>query len=118
MNIADTISIYAGGPGSGCHGPNCGRIGESADEKSHSGLLHNLVTKHGFQLDSNNGKEATYSKKTDKGEHQFRMKAVGASTFGHSPIKWTYTPAKGDAASGRGPARKSIEDQFRLKGAI
>jgi hypothetical protein len=25
MNLADTISLYAGGPGSGCRGPNCGR---------------------------------------------------------------------------------------------
>ena len=114
MNLAATISVYSGGSGSGCQGLNCGRVGESADEKAHSGLLHNLVTKHGFQLDSNDGKEAVYS----KGAHQFRMKAVGTSTFGSSPIKWAYTPAQGDAASGRGPARKNIEDQFRLKGAI
>lgn len=25
MNLADTLSIYGGGPGSGCQGPNCGR---------------------------------------------------------------------------------------------
>ena len=25
MNLATTVSIYAGGPGSGCHGENCGR---------------------------------------------------------------------------------------------
>ena len=25
MNLAATLSMYAGGPGSGCQGPNCGR---------------------------------------------------------------------------------------------
>lgn len=25
MNLASSIALYAGGPGSGCHGPNCGR---------------------------------------------------------------------------------------------
>lgn len=25
MNLAQSIELYAGGPGSGCHGPNCGR---------------------------------------------------------------------------------------------
>lgn len=25
MRLAETIDLYAGGPGSGCHGPNCGR---------------------------------------------------------------------------------------------
>lgn len=25
MNLKDTIDLYAGGPGSGCNGPNCGR---------------------------------------------------------------------------------------------
>jgi hypothetical protein len=25
MNLASTLSIYGGGPGSGCEGPNCGR---------------------------------------------------------------------------------------------
>jgi hypothetical protein len=25
MRLAETISVYAGGPGSGCQGPNCGR---------------------------------------------------------------------------------------------
>ena len=25
MNLKETLELYAGGPGSGCHGPNCGR---------------------------------------------------------------------------------------------
>lgn len=25
MNLTETISMYAGGPGSGCRGPNCGK---------------------------------------------------------------------------------------------
>lgn len=29
MNLAVTISLFGGGPGSGCHGPNCGRPGGS-----------------------------------------------------------------------------------------
>lgn len=27
MNLSQTISVYSGGQGSGCHGPNCGRKG-------------------------------------------------------------------------------------------
>lgn len=27
MRLASTISLHAGGQGSGCHGPNCGRSG-------------------------------------------------------------------------------------------
>src|ERR1039457_3478906 len=30
MNLATSISIYAGGPGSGCTGPNCGRPAKKA----------------------------------------------------------------------------------------
>ena len=44
MNLALSISIYAGGPGSGCTGPNCGRpaggrvpdvVIEAKDRKGH-----------------------------------------------------------------------------------
>lgn len=34
MNLAATIEIYSGGPGSGCQGPNCGR----PSEQSHGAL--------------------------------------------------------------------------------
>ncbi len=34
MNLSTTIEIYAGGPGSGCKGPNCGR----PKEQSHGAL--------------------------------------------------------------------------------
>lgn len=36
MNLAATISIYSGGPGSGCTGPNCGRRKlDEQKEKAH-----------------------------------------------------------------------------------
>ena len=44
MNLSSTVSIYGGGVGSGCHGPNCGRpsIGlkkiSSTDRKSLAAL--------------------------------------------------------------------------------
>ena len=31
MNLVETIDVYAGGVGSGCHGPNCGRPISSGD---------------------------------------------------------------------------------------
>lgn len=33
MKLADTIKVYAGGPGSGCHGENCGRPSSHTDVK-------------------------------------------------------------------------------------
>lgn len=35
MNIQTAIDLYAGGPGSGCHGPNCGRPRKNFDEGDH-----------------------------------------------------------------------------------
>jgi ribosomal protein S18 acetylase RimI-like enzyme len=32
MNLFNTISLYAGGPGSGCRGPNCGRHRTAVDQ--------------------------------------------------------------------------------------
>lgn len=32
MQLLETVTIFAGGPGSGCHGPNCGRPREHFEE--------------------------------------------------------------------------------------
>jgi hypothetical protein len=35
MNLATTLTIYGGGPGSGCRGPNCGRPSIGGKEQAH-----------------------------------------------------------------------------------
>jgi hypothetical protein len=48
MNLESTISIYSGGPGSGCTGPNCGR---RPSQLLHGTTLTNAVkiAKRGFK---------------------------------------------------------------------
>lgn len=38
MNLQSTIELFAGGPGSGCKGPNCGRPSTGGSLISRSGL--------------------------------------------------------------------------------
>ena len=45
MNLSCTISIYGGGPGSGCKGPNCGRKRQD-DSKGHD--IDEVLKHHDF----------------------------------------------------------------------
>jgi hypothetical protein len=61
MNLLDTLEVYAGGPGSGCQGPNCGRPGhkewrELMDE-------HNRIKGHRLR-------------KGDQEDRQYRMQRI------------------------------------------
>lgn len=48
MNLATTIEIYAGGPGSGCAGPNCGR--KPAGEIKELLKEHDAIKGHPLRL--------------------------------------------------------------------
>ena len=48
MNLLETIEIHAGGPGSGCQGPNCGRKHSQA-EMVKRGWAHSQTDRPGDQ---------------------------------------------------------------------
>jgi hypothetical protein len=53
MNLAATIALSCGGPGSGCVGPNCGRKGQGDKEKDLKEVMefHDFIKHHPFRGD-------------------------------------------------------------------
>lgn len=68
MNLASTIEIYGGGPGSGCQGPNCGRP-EGSVPKEVTDYVNGHAT--AFQRSVELIKQALLG---ESGQLQFRMK--------------------------------------------
>jgi hypothetical protein len=56
MNLATTLVVYAGGEGSGCHGPNCGR--KPTEGWKDLMVEHNAIKNHPFREGGND--ERTY----------------------------------------------------------
>jgi hypothetical protein len=73
MNLSTTLVIMAGGPGSGCNGPNCGRhkvSGEFVSDNPKS--MHKLAQKHGGALTTwKRGAGAGRGGPSPKGEFSF-----------------------------------------------
>lgn len=89
MNLATTISIHGGGPGSGCQGPNCGRKPTGKDVKD---LMneHDSIKGHRFREDEPN--ERLYKMQQLRiSALNDRIESIFGKTLGNLELSGTFT---------------------------
>ncbi len=86
MNLASTISIYGGGVGSGCKGPNCGRPAKKMGNFDKSLLMKQTAQKNMHEM-SKMLMEHQFMRSGSVGQYQPGSKSQGAAILG-SPGSW------------------------------
>lgn len=90
MNLAASITIHAGGPGSGCRGPNCGRTKGAFQKQMLSNLKVMSRTSHGIGREANRpGLEKAGDKLAEQADTNFR-----------NALDWVWEHKEDDLGSG------------------
>lgn len=103
MKMAETIKVYAGGPGSGCVGSNCGRHPSEAGPKYHAAL-----TEHGWHSIPNPTHPVSQYQKEGSPGHSIHINTGKGSARG----AWVHKSTREEFGRGKtsGSLREYLED--------
>jgi hypothetical protein len=77
MNLAATIAVYGGGPGSGCTGPNCGRPAGEHQLTQHLKEMSEHFPKQGWSGIYRKGHAGVIAPFTDEEKKELKLLKVG-----------------------------------------